>query len=141
MTSNLIILLVFSLLFIGLYIFFERLFVIRASAHADGHFIDHIRDIMHKNKLEAAIEYCQNSPGPKAKMIEKGLERIGRPLSNISQAMEDIGKLEIYHVWKKCTRPRDDRRSSPPMLGFLGTIIRMIKAREEYNYQRIGPSG
>ncbi|XCI74656.1 MAG: MotA/TolQ/ExbB proton channel family protein [Flavobacteriales bacterium] len=127
MVGSMIIFIIFILFIIGLYIFFERIFVIRTSARVDRYFTDHITDMVYGGKFEAAVEYCQNNPTPEAKMMEKGLERMGRPLSDITQAMQNTGKLEIYRL-EKGLRTLAMISRVAPMLGFLGTVIGMIMA-------------
>jgi len=112
---------------IGIYIFVERYFAIRAAAKVDQNFMNRIKDYIHDGKIEAAVALCQSMPNPVARMIEKGLLRIGRPLSDVNTAIENVGQLEIYNLEKGLPTLAIVAGGSP-MLGFLGTVSGMIRA-------------
>lgn len=116
---------VFSI--IAVYIFIERYLVInRASGHDKG-FMNNIREYIHSGKLEAAQALCHNNRSPIARMIEKGLSRIGKPLNDINAAIENVGKLEVSKL-EKGVAGLATIAGAAPMLGFLGTVIGMIRA-------------
>jgi biopolymer transport protein ExbB len=116
---------VFSI--IAVYIFIERYLVInRASGHDKG-FMNSIREYIHSGKLEAAQALCHNNRSPIARMIEKGLSRIGKPLNDINAAIENVGKLEVSKL-EKGVAGLATIAGAAPMLGFLGTVIGMIRA-------------
>jgi biopolymer transport protein ExbB len=85
---------------IAVYIFFERFFAIKRAAKIDENFMNRIKDYIHDDKLDSALALCQSINNPVARMIEKGISRIGRPLNDISAAIETVGKLEIYKLEK-----------------------------------------
>jgi biopolymer transport protein ExbB len=112
---------------VAVYIFFERYFAIKKAEKVDINFMNKIKDYIHDDKLDSAISLCQSSENPVAKMIEKGISRIGRPLNDISAAIENVGKLEIYKL-EKGLPTLATVAGAAPMIGFLGTVMGMIRA-------------
>jgi biopolymer transport protein ExbB len=112
---------------IAAYIFFERYFVIRKAAREDINFMNRIKDYIHDGKLEAALGLCRATDSPSARMIEKGVGRLGRPLQDISTAIENVGKLEISKL-ERGFPTLATITGAEPMLGFLGTVIGMVKS-------------
>jgi biopolymer transport protein ExbB len=112
---------------VAVYIFFERYFAIKKAEKVDLNFMNRIKDYIHDDKLDSAISLCQNSENPVAKMIEKGISRIGRPLNDINAAIENVGKLEIYKL-EKGLPTLATVAGAAPMIGFLGTVMGMIRA-------------
>lgn len=112
---------------IAVYIFFERYFAIKKAEKVDLNFMNKIKDYIHDDKLDSAVSLCQSSENPVAKMIEKGISRIGRPLNDISAAIENVGKLEIYKL-EKGLPTLATVAGAAPMIGFLGTVMGMIRA-------------
>ena len=112
---------------IAVYIFFERYFVIRKLSKEDTNFMDRIKDFIHDGKIESAQALCQSIDSPTSRMIEKGIQRIGRPLNDINAAIENIGKLEIYKL-EKGLPTLATVAGGAPMIGFLGTVMGMIIA-------------
>jgi biopolymer transport protein ExbB len=110
----------------GLFIFFERLFTIRKFSNIDQNFLNQIRDFMHQGNIDAAKSLCKNTNSPVARMVYKGLMRIGKPVKEIEGAIENIGKLEIYQMEKNLGL-LGTIASIAPMFGFLGTIFGVIK--------------
>ena len=88
---------------LAVYIFFERFFAIRKASKLDINFMNRIKDYIHDGKLDAAFALCQSFQNPAARMVEKGISRLGRPLQDISTAIENIGKLEISKLEKGFT--------------------------------------
>lgn len=125
--ANVILLLIFFLFLAAIFIFFERLFALGYFSRGHQEFSVAIRDMIHEEKISAALDFCRESKVPAALMIEKGLVRIGRPLSEISKSMENLGKQQIYHM-EKGVRALAMISRAAPMLGFLGTVIGMIMA-------------
>jgi biopolymer transport protein ExbB len=123
------------LLIVALYIFFERYFTIRKAGKIDEHFMNNIRDYVMNGNLQAAKSLCKNTDSPIARMIEKGLLRIGKPLKNIEVAIENTGKLQIYKMEKSLVTLATISGAAP-MLGFLGTVVGMIGA-----FYRLGTGG
>ncbi|MBG0858862.1 MAG: MotA/TolQ/ExbB proton channel family protein [Bacteroidales bacterium] len=113
--------------FIGAYIYIERYYVIRKAAKEDQNFMNRIKDYIHDGKLEAALALCRSANSPSARMIEKGISRLGRPLQDISTAIENVGKLEISKL-EKSFPTLATITGAEPMLGFLGTVIGMVQS-------------
>lgn len=115
------------LLIVAIYIFFERYFTIRKASKIDPNFMNNIRDYVSNGNLDAAKALCKNTDSPIARMLEKGLMRIGKPLKNIEVAIENTGKLQIYKMEKRLVSLATISGAAP-MLGFLGTVLGMIGA-------------
>jgi biopolymer transport protein ExbB len=113
--------------FIAAYVFIERYYVIRKATKEDLNFMNRIKDYIHDGKIEAAQALCRSTDGPSARMVEKGINRLGRPLQDISTAIENIGKLEISKL-EKGFPTLATIAGAEPMLGFLGTVIGMIQS-------------
>ena len=128
--GQIIIAILFTLLAVGLYIYFERFFAIKAASNVDEHFMDQIRDYVSNGKLEAASALCENKNTPTARLIRKGISRIGKPLEDINSAIETAGKLEVYQLEKNVS-VLATIAGAAPMIGFLGTVIGMIIAIHE----------
>ena len=112
---------------VAVYIFFERFFAIQKATKVDVNFINRIKDYIHDGKLESALALCQSFDNPNARMIEKGIRRIGRPLNDVNAAIENIGRLEIYKL-EKGLPVLATIAGGAPMIGFLGTVMGMIRA-------------
>jgi biopolymer transport protein ExbB len=125
--SVVIIGILFVLLFVALYIYFERIFAIKAASKIDDNFMNQIRDHIVNGKIEAARLLCAQTNSPVARLIEKGVARIGKPLDDINKAIENAGTLEVYKL-EKNVNVLATVAGSAPMIGFLGTVIGMILA-------------
>jgi len=112
---------------IAFYIFFERYFVITKAARQDKNFMNNIRNYILDGKLESAKALCVSNNSPIGRMIGKGLSRIGKPLNDINAAIENVGKLEVSRLEKNIAGLATIAGAAP-MLGFLGTVIGMIRA-------------
>ncbi|MCS6980841.1 MAG: MotA/TolQ/ExbB proton channel family protein [Flavobacteriales bacterium] len=119
---------------IAVYIFVERLLTIRKARQYDPQFMNTIRQYILDGKLEAARTLCQGTNTPVARLIDKGLSRIGRPLNDISAAIENVAKLEIYRLEARLNL-LGTIAGAAPMLGFLGTVLGMIKALYNMSHQ------
>ena len=128
--SIVIITVLFVLLFVALYIYFERLFAIKAASKVDVNFMNQIRDHITNGKLEAAKILCAQTDSPVARLTEKGISRIGKPLDDINTAIENAGTLEVYKLEKNVS-VLATVAGAAPMIGFLGTVIGMILAFHE----------
>src|SRR4030042_840939 len=113
--------------FVGAYIFIERFYVIRKATREDQNFMNRIKDYIHDGKIEAAMALCRSTDSPSARMVEKGINRLGRPLQDISTAIENVGKLEISKL-EKSFPTLATITGAEPMLGFLGTVIGMVRS-------------
>jgi biopolymer transport protein ExbB len=117
---------IFLLSLVAVYIFFERFMAIRKASQIDVHFMNRIRDYIHDGKVEPAMALCQSIDNPLARMIEKGISRVGRPLQDIKAAIDNIGQVEIYKL-EKGLPILASCAGGAPMLGFLGTVLGMVK--------------
>ncbi|MDX9812170.1 MAG: MotA/TolQ/ExbB proton channel family protein [Bacteroidales bacterium] len=113
--------------FVAAYIFIERFYVIRRASKEDTNFMNRIKDYIHDGKVDSALALCRSTDTPSARMIEKGISRLGRPLQDISTAIETVGKLEISKL-EKSFPTLATITGAEPMLGFLGTVIGMVRA-------------
>lgn len=112
---------------VAFYIFFERYFVIGRAARQDKNFMNNIRKFIHEGKLESAQALCVTNNSPIGRMIGKGLSRLGKPLNDINAAIENVGRLEVSKL-EKNVAGLATIAGAAPMLGFLGTVIGMIRA-------------
>ena len=120
-----LVLAVFSI--VALYIFIERFINISRAAKKDDTFMETIRNYMMDGKLDDAKVLCQRTSTPLSRMIEKGISRIGKPLNDIQTAVENVGNLEVSNL-EKGVALLAMISGAGPMLGFLGTVIGMIRA-------------
>jgi len=128
--SIVIISVLFLMLFVALYIYFERIFAIKAASKIDSNFMNQIRDHVTNGKLEAAKLLCAQTDSPVARLTEKGVSRIGKPLDDINTAIENAGTLEVYKLERNVS-VLATVAGAAPMIGFLGTVIGMILAFHE----------
>lgn len=112
---------------IAVYIFIERFSAISKSSKEQKNFMNNIRDFIHEGRIDSALSLCKHNESPIARMIEKGLTRIGKPLNDINAAIENVGKLEVSKLEKNIAGLATISGAGP-MLGFLGTVIGMIRA-------------
>lgn len=109
------------------YIFVERLMVIRKASKVDPVFMERIRDYVKTDEMKSAINYCRVTNSPMSNMIEKGLERIDRPAAEVQAALENAGNLEVAKL-EKGLSIMATISGGAPMIGFLGTVLGMVKA-------------
>lgn len=128
--GQIIILVLFILLFIAVYIYFERLFAIKAATKMDSNFMNQIHDHVAKGNIQAAKMLCAQNKTPVSQLTSKGLSRIGSPLEDISTAIENAGRLEVYKLEKNVS-VLATIAGAAPMIGFLGTVIGMVLAFHE----------
>ena len=128
--GQIIIALLFVLLTVALYIYFERFFAIKSASKLDENFMNQIKEHVSNGKLEAADTLCKSKNTPTARLIGKGISRIGKPLDDIHTAIETAGKLEVYQLEKNVSFLATIAGVAP-MIGFLGTVIGMIVAIHE----------
>jgi biopolymer transport protein ExbB len=126
--------LIMSVLFVlsimAVYIFFERFQAIKKANKLDQNFMNHIKDDVVNGKLEAAKSLCKTTDHPIARMVGKGVDRIGKPLTDISASIENQGKIEVQKMEKNLPLLATISGGAP-MIGFLGTVIGMILAFQE----------
>ena len=128
--GQIIIGILFVLLAVALYIYFERFFAIKSASKVDKNFMNQIKDYVSNGKLEAAKALCDSTNTPTAHLIGKGISRIGKPLEDINTAIENAGKLEVYQLERNVS-VLATIAGAAPMIGFLGTVIGMIVAIHE----------
>lgn len=115
------------LLLVGaIFVFFERLIAIRKASKIEDNFMSMIRDNIMTGNLTAARTLARNTNNPVAKIIDKGLQRIGKPIDAIEKSMENVGKLEMYKMERNLSI-LSLIAGIAPMFGFLGTIVGMIQ--------------
>ena len=112
---------------LAVYIFIERLLVIRKASVKDPTFMDKIKDYINEGKIDAALNLCRNNDTPYARMIEKGIMRLGRPMNDVMVAIENVGNLEVAKLEKGLSLLATTAGGGP-MIGFLGTVVGMIQA-------------
>jgi biopolymer transport protein ExbB len=116
-----------GVLFFGtIYFFIERLIAIRRASKIDSNFMNIIRDHIVSGNVTAARSFAKNTNNPVARIIDKGIQRIGKPIDSIEKSMENVGKLELYNMERNLS-VLSLIAGIAPMFGFLGTIIGMFK--------------
>jgi biopolymer transport protein ExbB len=117
-----------ALLFVlAIYIFIERMVVLHKAGHENSMFMNRIKDYVYDGKLESALNLCKDTDSPSARMIEKGITRLGRPMSDVQVAVENVGNMEIAKL-EKHLGLLATVAGGAPMLGFLGTVLGMVEA-------------
>ena len=109
------------------YILFERNYVIRKAGKEDPLFMERIKDYIASGERKAAIGYCRGVQTPSARMIEKGISRLDKPVEDVQAALENVGNMEVAKLEKGLTIMATIS-SGAPMIGFLGTVIGMVRA-------------
>lgn len=122
---------------VAVYIFIERFLAIQKASKEDPQFMNQIKDFIHDGKIDAANHLCKQTDSTFARMIEKGVRRIGKPLSDISASVENVAKLEVYKL-EESLSTLATIAGAAPMIGFLGTVIGMIVVFHE---MRISDAG
>ena len=110
----------------AVYIFIERMVVLKYATKEDKSFMDRIRDYIHDGKIDSALNLCKQTNTPASRMIEKGITRIGRPMQDVQVAVENVGNLEVGKLEKGLVIMATIAGGAP-MLGFLGTVLGMIR--------------
>lgn len=116
----------YLLLVAAIFVFFERLIAIRKASNIEGNFMSMIRDNIMTGNLSAARTLARNTNNPVARIIDKGLQRIGKPIDAIEKSMENVGKLEMYKM-ERNLNILSLIAGIAPMFGFLGTIVGMVQ--------------
>ena len=109
-----------------IFVFFERFIAINKASKIDGNFMSIIRDNIVTGNISAARALARNNSSPVARMIDKGIQRIGKPIDAIEKSMENVGKLEMYKMERNLS-VLSLIAGVAPMFGFLGTIIGMVQ--------------
>jgi biopolymer transport protein ExbB len=112
---------------VAIYIFIQRLLVIRRAGKEDESFMNRIKDYIHDGRVESALNLCRTTYTPSARMIEKGISRLGRPMNDVLVAIENVGNLEVAKLEKGFPLIATIAAGAP-MIGFLGTVTGMVTA-------------
>ena len=126
MKGGIIMIPIVILSFVAAYVFLERYFSIRRYISTDVNFMNNIRDFMLSGNTDSALTLCRHTDKPIARMIEKGISRVGKPIKEIEESIEIAGKFEVYNL-EKHVQILAVIAGIAPMFGFLGTIIGVIK--------------
>ena len=110
----------------AVYIFVERFIVLHKATQEDRSFMDRIKDYIHEGKIDSAVNLCRQTNTPSARMVEKGISRIGRPMQDVQVAVENVGNLEVGKLEKGLVIMATIAAGAP-MLGFLGTVLGMVQ--------------
>ena len=110
-----------------IYVFIERWLTLSKATKVDPNFMNHIRDFVYEGRFDSALALCKANDSPLARMVEKGISRIGKPLSDISTTIENTGQLEVQRLEKRLSSVATISGIAP-MIGFLGTVTGMITA-------------
>lgn len=111
---------------VTVFIFVERFVAIRKASSLERHFMNQIRDLIAAGNTKAAIETCHRNGTPIAKMVEKGIERLGRPMADIQTAIENVANLEVAKL-ENGLPFLATIAGGAPMIGFLGTVLGMVR--------------
>ncbi|MCQ2167832.1 MAG: MotA/TolQ/ExbB proton channel family protein [Bacteroidales bacterium] len=120
-------LILLALSIVAIYIFGKKWWMIRQAGEIDKDFIADIRDYIHDGKVKSAQTLCTKYDAPVARMIEAGIVRIGKPLSDIQTAIENTGNVEVARL-EKGLPYLATIAGGAPMIGFLGTVVGMVQA-------------
>ena len=112
---------------IAVYIFIERYVAIKKASKEDKTFMDRIKDYIIDGNLDSATKLCQQMNNPMARMVEKGISRLGKPMNDVLVAIENVGNIEANKL-EKGFNMLATISGGAPMLGFLGTVIGMVQA-------------
>lgn len=118
---------IFILSVLAIYIFFERLTIINKANQNPDQFMARVKELVLRGDISGAKLMCAQQDSPVARMIQKGLSRIGSPLKNIEASIENVGKLEVFKLEKNLSSIATIAGAAP-MMGFLGTVIGMVQA-------------
>lgn len=118
---------ILALSLIAVFIFFDRYFAIKKAGKIDESFLERVSDYITDGKIDAALALARSHDNPTARMIQKGISRIGRPMTDVNSAIETVGNLEIAKL-EKGLPVLASVAGGAPMIGFLGTVIGMIQA-------------
>lgn len=110
-----------------IFIFVERLRVIKRASNNDVNFMNKIKDLMYEGKIEVALKLCRNTNSPVARMVEKGIEHLGRPMNEIQSSIENVANLEVSKLERNLPFLATIAGGAP-MIGFLGTVLGMVEA-------------
>jgi len=107
------------------YIFFERFMALKRASREEEDFLKKIKGFLNEGNIDAAKKFCANSESPSARMLEKGINRLGKPMDNIAATIENSGKLEIMSLEQRVSF-LGTASGAGPMIGFLGTVSGLV---------------
>ncbi len=111
---------------VAIYLIIERLIAIGKARREDRNFMNNIKDFIHNGKIDAAISLCRATDTPIARMLEKGISRIGHPLEDINRAVENRAKLELYGLERNLSILATIAGAAP-LMGLIGTVTGMVR--------------
>jgi biopolymer transport protein ExbB len=114
------------MLLLGVYVFAERTIAIRNAAKIDGNFMNIIRDNIVSGNISAARSFAKNNSSPVARIIDKGIQRIGKPIDSIEKSMDNVGTLEMYKLEKNMGVLSVVSKAAP-IFGFVGTLVGLMQ--------------
>jgi len=117
----------FLLSIIAVYIFLERYFTIKRAGQIDESFMNNVKTNVAAGNISAARALCQTTDSPVARLVDKGVQRIGKPLADIESSIENVGNLEVFKL-EKGLSTLASIAGAAPMIGFFGTVTGMIMA-------------
>jgi len=117
----------FILSILTIYIFGVKWYTIRKASKLNPNFMNDIKDLIHDGKIKSALALCKREDTPVSRLIEKGIERMGRPLTDIQAAVENLGNMEVARL-EKGLPGLASIAGGAPMIGFLGTVLGMVQA-------------
>lgn len=109
----------------AVFVFVERFLALRKATKEEDNFLSSVKGFLTEGKIDQAKEYCMRSTSPSARMLEKGIGRIGKPLESIAATIENTGKLEVMRLEQRLSFLAT-AAGAAPMIGFLGTTIGMV---------------
>lgn len=109
----------------AVFVFVERFLALRKATKEEGNFFAKIREYLMEGKIDQAKDFCARSSSPSARMLEKGIARIGKPIESIAASIENTGKLEVLRLEQRLSFLAT-AAGAAPMIGFLGTTIGMV---------------
>src|SRR6185503_21111979 len=122
----------FALLFLAIFFFIERLIAIRKAGSLDQNFMNHIRDHIVSGNVSAARSFAKNTNNPVARIIDKGIQRIGKPIDSIEKSMDNVGTLEMYKLEKNLGILSVVSKAAP-IFGFVGTLVGLMQLFSRIN--------
>ena len=134
-TSLVVMSLLFLFSFIAIYVFIERFMAVQRALKGEKDFMQKITGFVKAGNLNEAKDHCKSSDNPIARMIEKGISRVGRPMKDITTSIENVGKLEISRLERRLSMLATISGVAP-MLGFLGTVLGMVKVFQNMSKEK-----
>lgn len=120
------------MLLLAVYVFAERTIAIRNAAKIDDNFMNIIRDNIVSGNISAARSFAKNNNTPVARIIDKGIQRIGKPLDSIEKSMDNVGTLEMYKLEKNLGMLSVVSKAAP-IFGFVGTLVGLMQLFSRIN--------